>query len=258
MRPALVKLGGSCLTDKAREEHFHRGAAKRLVGEVARSGVPCVLLHGAGSFGHPHVKRHLIGIEPADDDAKEGVAATLASVGRLHGDIVQLAHDAGLRPVSIPLHVQCTSEGGMLMDFPLDQLEQLLREGYTPVLCGTLVRDDALGWRVVSADEILELLAEELDPRIAIFCTDVDGVFDRHPEAPGATLLPHVQDLETVDKVAAFDEGPGADVTGRMRGKLHRAFTVAESCPTIILNGTARGRLLEALKGKAVPCTRVS
>jgi isopentenyl phosphate kinase len=43
-----------------------------------------------------------------------------------------------------------------------------------------------------------------------------------------------------------------------MAGKLEHAFTVADSCPTMIVNGLERGRVLDALRGKTVVGTRVT
>ncbi len=255
VRPVLLKLGGSVLTDKESEGRFRRAAAKRLLGEIARSELPVVLLHGAGSFGHPQAKKHAIGRKPVDNNARAGVSEILASVGKLHSDILQLAVAAGLRPVSVPLHLQCHSEGDQLMDLPCLRIGQLVAEGFMPVLHGTVVRDDDLGWRVVSADEILMELAHELDPRLAVFATEVDGVFDKDPGHADATLLPRVgpKDLEGLEDI---DSG-GADVTGRMIGKLERALVVATECPTWIINGMTRGRLHDVLRGKDVKGTRI-
>ncbi len=258
-RPVLVKLGGSVITDKQRECHFHRAAAKRLVGELAKADVPAVLLHGAGSFGHPAAKRHRIGVNPVvGAEGRAAVSGILADVGLLHAQVVELAHNAGLKPVSVPIHLLCQSEGDDLMDFPVDRIMQLLREGHTPVLSGTLVRDDDLGWRVVSADELMATLAEELEPRLAVFATNVDGVHERDPlQYPDARLLRRIDG----DHVLDGDEGPAAsareDVTGRMAGKLLWAGRIAHTCPVLVLNGTVRSRLLDALKGKDVTATRI-
>lgn len=257
VRPALVKLGGSVVTDKAKAASFHRATTKRLIAEIAKSAVPTVLFHGAGSFGHPHVLKHGIGQRPADDRMRAGVSAALAGVGRLQADIVAVAQTAGLRPVAVPLHLTATSEGDALVDLPVGKVQRLIAEGHTPVMGGTLVRDAELGWRVVSADDLMAVFAEDLGPRLALFVTNVDGVFDRHPDAPGATFLDHVPDLELADRVAAFEEGDDADATGRMRGKLWRAMAIAEQCPTKIVNGGVRGRLLDALRGKPVLATRI-
>lgn len=249
-RPALVKLGGALLTDKSEECSFRRPAARRLLSEVSKANVPTVLLHGAGSFGHPQAARHRMGAAKAKPD---GVAEVLAAVGALDAQVVSLAQEAGLRPLAFPLHAVARSEPGGLADLPIEAIGKAVEEGYTPVLHGTLVRDAALAWRVVSADELMQVLAMELTPRLAVFATDVDGIFDGEPGTPGARLLAKVDGTVQV----ASTRGAGADVTGRMAGKLERARAVAAHCPTLVLNGDVKGRLLDALKGKTVPCTRV-
>src|SRR5688572_16169101 len=185
-RPALVKLGGSILTDKSAESAFRRPAARRLLSEVAKANVPTVLFHGAGGFGHPQAARHRLGQAKAKPD---GVSEVLAAVGALHAQVVSLAFEAGLRPLSFPLHQCARIEGGTLADLPVEAIGKGIEEGYTPVLHGTLVRDPALGWRVVSADELMEVLSAELTPRLAVFATNVDGVFDRDPADASAKLL---------------------------------------------------------------------
>lgn len=248
-RPALVKLGGSLLTDKAEESSFKRAGARRLIGEVAKAEVPCVLLHGAGSFGHPQAKRHRIG--QARPKA-EGVADVLSAVALLHAEVLGLANAAGLRPLSIPLD-GAHGDGDDVADLPVAAIKRALEEGFTPVLCGTLVRDNATGWRVISADELIARLAGELEPRLALFATDVDGVLDRDPSDPNAKVMPRV----TPAIALAVPTGKGDDVTGRMQGKLQHAMAAAKHCPTLIINGGVRNRVLDALRGKPIPCTRV-
>lgn len=248
-RPAVVKLGGSLLTDKASENSFKRAVARRLVGEVAKSEAPCVLLHGAGSFGHPQAKKHRIG---QARPRPEGVADVLAAVGLLHAEVVALANDAGLRPLSMPL-CNARGEGDDVVDLPTAEVAKAVEEGFTPVLHGTLLRDARTGWRVLSADELLARLASELQPRLCLFATDVDGVMDRDPGDPAAKLMPRVTPAISI----AVPVGKGDDVTGRMQGKIQHALAAARHGPTLIINGGVRNRLQDALKGKPVPCTRV-
>lgn len=248
-RPALVKLGGSLLTDKASESSFKRAVARRLVSEVAKAEVPCVLLHGAGSFGHPQAKKHRIGQARPKPD---GVADVLSAVASLHAEVLGLANAAGLRPLSVPL-CGVRGDGDDLVDLPIAEVAKALEEGFTPVLHGTLVRDSRTGWRVVSADELIARFASELQPRLALFATDVDGVMDREPADPAAKLMPRVTPAIAI----AVPTGKGDDVTGRMHGKLQHALATAQHCPTLIINGAVRNRLLDALRGKPVPCTRV-
>lgn len=250
-RPALVKLGGSVLTAKGTGGGFQKPAAKRLMSEIRKSDVPCVLLHGAGSYGHPEAQRHKLGrVRLQGRAAADAVAETLAAVQLLHAHVVATAAGAGLRPLSMPpngMH----SEAGTLVDLPVARVTQAIADGFMPVLHGTVVRDDRLGWRVASADEILAELAGELQPRLVVFATDVDGVFDGDPEAPGAKPRSRLSPADAPEVDA------GDDATGGMAGKLARAFQAARYGPTLVVNGLVRNRLLDALKGKNVVGTRI-
>ncbi len=247
MHPAMVKLGGAVITDKSKPEHFLRAPTKRLMQELARADVPLVLLHGAGSFGHPQVQEHAIGNGVMTDAKRDGVSRTMASVMQLHVEVLSLAAEAGLCPVSVPLHMDVVSDHGELEGLPVERILRLLEEGFTPVLHGTLARDPEVGWRVVSADELMAALVEDLQPRLAVFVTDVDGVLD---EEGGL-----IASVSTAEGIA--QESSGTDVTGAMHGKVRNGLLVAQEAPTVILNGTVRGRLEDALRGKDVPCTHV-
>jgi isopentenyl phosphate kinase len=246
--PALVKLGGSLLTDKSREEHFRQATARRLLREVAGTG-PVVLLHGAGSFGHPAALRHRIGRQRPSPAA---VSEVLASVGRLHTEIVSLAQREGLNPLSVPMTGH--SAKGSLLDLPAHRIRQALEAGFMPVMHGTLVLDDEKGWRVASADEILASLAASLQPRLIVWATDVEGVHAEDPKVdPDAMLLERVGPTTT----PSLSESEVLDATGRMGGKLDHAVVAARHASTLILNGRVAGRLRSALRGESVPGTWV-
>lgn len=253
--PVLVKLGGALLTDKAREMALREDVAKRLVHEVAQARRPVVLLHGAGSFGHPFVKRFGLGTPPFDTAKRVGVSQALAGVAYLAAEVLGLAQEAGLRTVPVPLHLEQAKPGALPRAVALT-VKDLLAEGFTPVLHGTLVRDDDLGWRVLSADEALAALAARLKPAACVFATDVDGVHARDPKRfPDAPLLPVVR--AGMDLGAPGVAGDGTDTTGRMAGKLEHARAAARHAPTLLVNGLAPGRLLAAIQGRPVVCTRV-
>lgn len=246
-RPVLLKLGGSVITDKSKPSSFRRAVARRLISEIAKAGVPVVLFHGAGSFGHPEASQWKLDQPPVHGKKLDGLAATLASVTRLHGEILAIAAEAGLRPISVPVHALTHASGGLVNDWPVEHVETLLAAGLTPVLHGTMVPDARDGWTIVSADRLMAALAGDLDPRFAVFVTDVDGVLDAEGNV--------VAELHDVD-VMGTARGNGPDVTGSMRAKVAAALEVAAVCPTVILNGNERGRLFDALKGKPVPGTR--
>jgi len=254
-KPVLVKLGGSLLTDKSKDMTMRPDVAQRVVSEVAQARRPTVLLHGAGSFGHPFVKRFGIGTAPFDSAKLVGVSQTFTGVSYLAAEVLGLASESGLRTVPVPLHLEDIKTGS-LPKAVADEVEGLLYDGFTPVLHGTLVRDPDAGWRVLSADEILASLAARLKPALCLFATDVDGLYERDPKQfPNARLMPVVRGKGPA--FAAASGAAGADVTGRMEGKLAHARAAAKHAPTSIVNGMAPGRLMAAMQGRPVVGTRI-
>lgn len=256
-KPVLVKVGGSLLTDKSRDMTLRDEVAQRVIHEVAQARRPTVLLHGAGSFGHPFVKRFGIGVAPFDNAKHVGVSQTLAGVAYLAAEVLGLANEAGLRTVPVPLHLESTKRGAIPKSVA-DEVQSLLDDGFTPVLHGTLVRDDDVGWRVLSADDILAQLAARLKPASCIFATDVDGLYERDPKQfPNARLVPVVRGKGAVLATVGGGSSGGTDVTGRMEGKLLHAREAAKHATTLLVNGMAPGRLMAAVQGRPVVCTRV-
>ena len=59
MARIVLKLGGSVITDKAGDCTIRTDRIAACVGEIARRpGIKVVLVHGAGSCGHPQAHRH--------------------------------------------------------------------------------------------------------------------------------------------------------------------------------------------------------
>ena len=142
------------------------------------------------------------------------------------------------------------------MSFCPEPYSSMLELGLTPVTFGDVVPDGSMGFSICSGDLMMLELAKAFKPRLAVFCADVDGVFDRDPKAHrGAALLPTVgpSALEGFSGRSAND-----DVTGSMKGKLERMLAISSHCEKcMIVNGNVRGRLESAVRGRKVPSTVV-
>jgi len=164
---------------------------------------PLVVVHGAGSFGHPTARAYGVangGDLRSDARLREGFCLTRLRVSRLHAAVVEALVEAG---------VPATSLGGALAagwgptDGPgnvaaanareaCERVARSLDAGLVPVLYGDAVLDAAHGGRgcsVLGGDVLMRELARHLSPRRAVFLTDVDGVFDRPPAEEGARLV---------------------------------------------------------------------
>lgn len=260
-----MKLGGSVLTDKAAYRTPRMDVIARLARELAQPSEPVVLVHGAGSFGHVLAKRHdLSRGDDGDAARREAFARVLDDVRALDGLVRGALLDAGVRAVShSTLDLALLAHGG-LARLDLEPVRRSVALGMTPVLRGDGAYDTERGFGILSGDVLMVELARALKPTLAVFVTDVDGIYDRAPDEPGARLLERVSAAAFAAEGKARGAGRGqaasaprvdertrgADVTGGMRGKVERAAQVArEGVPVLVLNGLAEGRLAEALSG---------
>ena len=135
------------------------------------------------------------------------------------------------------------------------QCRALLRAGLLPVLHGDSVLDDARGCAILSGDELLEALCDELRPKLAVFLTDVAGVFDKPPSESGAALIPEIRVRRNGALVipsggALTTSSRAHDVSGGLAAKLQSAAKIAaRGTPVVIVQAGTR-HAAEALAGR--------
>lgn len=253
----LVKLGGSVITDKSRLRSFRQTACDRLAREMRpalREGL--LVVHGAGSFGHIMAKRHELHKGFKKESQLEHVAGVQRDVRELNLKVLGSLIDNGVRAVSVPPAASSTFDDGKVTDFSEEAFTSLVSLGLTPVTFGDVVPDTSMGFSICSGDLMMLELAKAFRPRLAVFCADVDGIFDADPKLHrDAELLPAVGS----SSLASLSEGSvNADVTGGMRGKLERMLAISSHCEKcMIVNGNVRGRLEGAVRGRKVVSTAV-
>jgi isopentenyl phosphate kinase len=254
----LVKLGGSIITDKKVMRRFSQKTAARLASEVARAhqdGVELVLVNGAGSFGHMKAKEFELHKGFARTDQMPAVAEVMKDVRDLNVRLLTVLIEAGVPAVSVPPNVVVVQKDKRIQRFDLGAFTRHMDLGLVPVSFGDVVPDTQLGFSICSGDQIMLRLAGELEVEQAIFVTDVDGVFSANPsDDPGAKLIP-VLDRETLGEIEST-EASAPDVTGGIREKLWLGMKMAKGgVETLILNGSVRGRLRDALLGRDIICS---
>ena len=203
----IVKLGGAAITIKDGEPDTLNVDALitccDAIAEVSplkksssffaeESALRVIVVHGAGSYGHPQAKQYRVadGARDMDGDPvlREGVAKTKASVRKLCKLVCdkldsKLAPEVKLAPIS-PYGKFFTvgkklnrnlSRGGF------DEVRAALMEGKIPVLHGDVVDDAEQGCAILSGDTLVECLTEEFKPKRVVFVSDVEGIFTAKP-----------------------------------------------------------------------------
>jgi isopentenyl phosphate kinase len=130
-----------------------------------------------------------------------------------------------------------------------------MKLGLVPISFGDVVPDSKLGFSICSGDQIMLRLVRELEIEQAIFVTDVDGVFSENPSTNKKARLLPMLDRETLDQIDST-EASAPDVTGGIREKLWLGLEIAKlGVESVILNGSVRGRLRDALLGLDIICS---
>ncbi len=252
----LVKLGGSVLTDKARLRTPRKAAIARLTKELANLGDDLIVVHGAGSFGHVLARKYALN-GPASPAKAKGAAVVQRDVRTLDGLVVAGLMKAGLSPVVLPPSAILGLDDGHLASIDVAPFRDYVRQGFTPVTFGDVVRDRTRGVSVCSGDVLMLELAKAFHPRSVVFAADVDGLYTADPKAAkDAQLLLSLSaaDLSLID----FGPAKGPDVTGGMEAKVRRMLEIASHADeTVIVNGNVKNRVRDALRGRIVIGTRV-
>jgi isopentenyl phosphate kinase len=252
----LVKLGGSVITDKSKLRTFRRASCERLAKEL-RHCSSLSLVHGAGSFGHIEAKKHSLHKGFTDDSQIEHVAAVQRDVRELNLKVLEALISNGIKAVSIPPAAAATFKNGAISCFEPETFGRVLDIGLAPVSFGDVVPDESMGFSICSGDLMMEAIAKAFEPKLVVFCADVDGVFDSDPKrSKKAKLLTEI-DRSSLKELKRT-ESKHADVTGSIYGKLERMLAIAQNCERcMIVNGNVPGRLEKAVRGQKVVSTVV-
>jgi isopentenyl phosphate kinase len=252
--PVVVKLGGSVITRKREVERARPKVLARLSREIAAvEGVPRVVLHGAGSFGHPGAKQFGLAREPLASESTlarmRGAAIVAAEVRRLHLLVLRSLVAAGVSAASVPVATHARNREGRLVAFDPAPFAEALARSLVPVSFGDVVPDERWGASILSADTIAEALVAPLRPSRVVFVSDVPGILEG---PPGGRRRAAPEVTEAI--VAALRPAAGgADVTGGIRAKAESMLRIAGAgVDAGLISGLKDGELSRALRGESV------
>lgn len=253
--PLVIKIGGSIITDKhSGRPTFIRSQARRLARELRQVRQPCILLHGAGSFGHPLVHRYRLLGQPITPKRLFGVAATMLSVRTLSNALTAVCHAAGLPVVPFQTSNLATVRKGRLFLPHLETVAAVLSRGGIPLLSGDIMIADEGKSAIVSADALAVALARRFRARRVLFLTDVPGVFPSWPPTRGSLPIATLSRLPLRTLTTTRTAPHPRDVTGGMIGKL-RALLRLRHCTVTIMDGRRTSLLRRVLRGERIGTT---
>lgn len=248
--PVIVKLGGSVLTRKREVERLRPKLIERLTRELVDPTVPgLVVLHGAGSFGHPGARRFRLAEAPEEGrpptERQRGGAIVAREVRRLHAEVLKGLVAGGGSAFSLPAFGLARNRAGRLASLDAGPFRAALSEGLIPVSFGDVVPDDTWGLSILSADTIALELARLLGARRVVFVSDVPGILPS-PLPPGP---PRPIKRLTPEVIEALRPSAGVpDVTGGIRRKAEVMVALAQAgVPAGLVGGLRAGTVARAV-----------
>jgi len=259
---AMVKLGGSLITDKRRPETIRRRTVERLAAEIvdasARVRPALIVGHGGGSFGHFAAERYRLNRGKLRRDQFPGVSITQDRAAALHRMVVGALIAAGGLPFSLAPSSVVVARAGRIGGFRFAPVHPALEMGLLPVTHGDVVLDREWRASICSTETMFLALARSLARtgyiiRRILWLGETEGVYDVN----GATI-PRLRRAEIPAVLAGVAGAAGTDVTGGMAHRLSAAAAFARrGVESWILDGRVPGRMTDALRGRNVPGTRV-
>jgi isopentenyl phosphate kinase len=234
----IIKLGGSVITDKTKPFVFRSKKVSRIGKILAeyKSKVPndkLILVHGAGSFGHPLAKEFELQAGWIEGKTSLGIAKTTQAVRVLNTKLMKELgiYDLPLFTVSpsgLGLYGKGVDDFGLKTEF----LDQILDCGLIPVLHG----DVMLGTKpktfgIVSGDVLIKKLGMMYGKEAEIIMIgDTKGVLDKEGNTIETITKNNLNNLKEV-----FVEHHGIDVTGGMYQKILETLEVAHLASKVLI-----------------------
>lgn len=247
---AVIKLGGSAITQKSKDEMSVRrktldSMSQDIACALEGSKTQIVVVHGAGPFGHVRAKEYGLSTGGGPDRAK-GMSLTHQGMERLNYEVVDSLIRRGIDAIAFQPSSCAIMDGGRLKGFDAHIISDMMAMGLVPVLYGDVMIDRSKGVGILSGDQIVPILAKKLKAQRVVIATRYNGIFDRDPEDP---LAKHIPVLEDVLKKRPSS---GTDVTGGISEKVSELMELAKSGVETQIIGSEKGYLKRALLGEHV------
>ena len=258
VKPIVLKLGGSVITDKKAPSTPNLEAIERLADEISRAKVTSlILVHGGGSFGHPVAKRYNL-VEGYEDPSQiTGFSETHRAMTKLNSLVMEALINHNIDALVVQPSSFVVTKAGRIQSMELKPMKRMLNMGFVPVLYGDAVLDSEKGFAILSGDQIVSSLAINFGASRIIMGGDVDGIYTADPKVSSLAKLIERLTLEELKTQKHEIEGVKAtDVTGGMIGKMRELIPAIErNIQTLIVNATKPLRVYKALREEEVICT---
>ena len=244
----VIKVGTNVMTNK--DNRIVRPVLSRLVKQIAElyeRDIMTLLV----SSGSVIAGKEILGKSKIKDKTQCRQVYSAIGQPRMMRHYYNIFSDYGMKCAQV-LPTKRDFNPGLHRDNMISCLEGLLSEGVVPIAN----EDDAVSVAMSmfsDNDELATLLAQLMNADKLIMMTDIDGLYNGHPDRENTQVIKKVDPQEDLERF--IEEGNKAEGEGRggMGSKLNYAqIAAADNIPTFIVNGKKENIILDIMDGKFV------
>lgn len=244
----VIKVGTNVMTNK--DKRIVRPVLRRLVRQIAelyeRDIITILVSSGSVIAG-----KEVLGRSKIKDKTKRRQVYSAIGQPRMMRLYYNIFMDYGMKCAQV-LPTKRDFSPGVHRENMINCYEGLLSEGVIPILN----EDDAVSVTMSmfsDNDELASLVAQLINADKLIILTDIDGLYDGHPDSDSSSLIEEVSSDENVEKYIKESNKGEAEGRGGMGSKLDYAKeTAAQNIPTFIANGKTDNTIIDIIDGKSV------
>ncbi|MER3373006.1 MAG: glutamate 5-kinase [Allomuricauda sp.] len=249
----VIKVGTNVMTNK--DNRIVKPVLNNLVQQIAElyeRDIMTILV----SSGSVIAGKEVLGKAKIKDKTQRRQVYSAIGQPRMMRKYYNIFSDFGMKCAQV-LPTKRDFNPGVHRDNMINCIEGLLSEGVIPIAN----EDDAVSVSMSmfsDNDELATLLAQLMRADKLILMTDIDGLYDGHPDKEESKVIDKVEPKEDLDKY--IEEGNKQEGEGRggMGSKLSYAQkAAADNIPSYIVNGKRDNVILDVIDGKNVG-TKVS
>ena len=249
----VIKVGTNVMTNN--DNRIVRPVLRNLVRQVAElyeRNIMTILV----SSGSVIAGKEVLGKSQIKDRTQRRQVYSAIGQPRMMRLYYDIFHDYGLKCAQV-LPTKRDFSPGLHRQNMINCCEGLLSEGVFPIAN----EDDAVSVTMSmfsDNDELASLIAQLMNVDKLIILTDIDGVYDGHPDADNSKVISNIEPNENLDKYINDSNKNEEEGRGGMGSKLNYAQqAAANNIPTYIVNGKKENSIIDIIDGKCVG-TKVS
>ena len=248
----IIKIGGSIITDKGNYRTLRKDQLSLLSKELAKWDRNCIIVHGAGSFGHTIANQYSIHKGFTDLGQLEGLLQIRKDMLDLAEIVTSTLIQNGMKAISFQTSAIVYEKKDESYSFYFDPVKKALSLDLCPVLSGDILFSEDKGFRIYSGDALINLIVQNFNVARVIFISDVDGLYLKDAETQENKLVDFItsKDFEIAD-ISKLEQKDSNDVTGGMKGKISAIISILDYVSKVVLvNGFHPERLALIREGE--------